>query len=159
MHGLRAHAGRRRQAAGADAGDGPAAELERVLYAQQLALFAPHAAPAAAHLPLLLATLRSRQPALRRAAAATLRHLAGAGLGRGENARPAQRCCAAAPLLLRARFGHNKGHLPHGAHRVMLAAPRHEPRCRERRVLYGACRGPGACCRYGRSMRGSAAQG
>ncbi len=107
---------RRRQAAGADAGDGPAAELERVLYAQQLALFAPHAAPAAAHLPLLLATLRSRQPALRRAAAATLRHLAGAGLGRGENARAAQRCCAAAPLLLRARFGHNKGHLPRGAH-------------------------------------------
>ena len=64
-------------AAGAAGGDAAAAGLERVLYAQQLALFAPHAAPAAAHLPLLLATLRSRQPALRRAAAATLRHLAG----------------------------------------------------------------------------------
>jgi hypothetical protein len=53
------------------------AELERVLYAQMLIIFAPHAVPAAAHLPLLLATLGSRQPALRRAAADTLRHLAG----------------------------------------------------------------------------------
>ena len=53
------------------------AELERVLYAQMLILFAPHAVPAAAHLPLLLATLNSRQPALRKAAADTLRHLSG----------------------------------------------------------------------------------
>ncbi|KAK9838575.1 hypothetical protein WJX81_008486 [Elliptochloris bilobata] len=63
-------------AGGLPGGDDAAAGLERVLYAQQLALFAPHAAPAVAHLPLLLATLRSRQPALRRAAVATLRHLA-----------------------------------------------------------------------------------
>ena len=48
-------------ATGAAGGDDAAAGLERVLYAQQLALFAPHAAPAAAHLPLLLGTLRSRQ--------------------------------------------------------------------------------------------------
>ncbi len=53
------------------------AELERVLYAQMLILFAPHAVAAASHLPLLLATLHSRQPALRKAAADTLRHLAG----------------------------------------------------------------------------------
>ena len=52
------------------------AELETVLYAQMLALFAPHAVRAERHLPLLLATLTSRQPALRRAAAATLRHFA-----------------------------------------------------------------------------------
>ena len=52
------------------------AELETVLYAQMLALFAPHAVRVARHLPLLLATLTSRQPALRRAAAATLRHFA-----------------------------------------------------------------------------------
>ena len=52
------------------------AELETVLYAQMLALFAPHAVRTASHLPLLLATLTSRQPSLRRAAAATLRHLA-----------------------------------------------------------------------------------
>lgn len=53
------------------------AELERVLYAQMLILFAPHAVPAIAHVPLLLATLGSRQPGLRKAAADTLRHLAG----------------------------------------------------------------------------------
>lgn len=53
------------------------ASLERVLYAQMLVLFAPAATPAASHLPLLLTTLQSRQPALRRAAADTLRHLAG----------------------------------------------------------------------------------
>lgn len=53
------------------------AELERVLYAQMLILFAPHAVPAIAHVPLLLSTLKSRQPALRKAAADTLRHLAG----------------------------------------------------------------------------------
>jgi hypothetical protein len=52
------------------------AELETVLYAQMLALFAPHAVRVVRHLPLLLATLTSRQPALRRAAAATLRHFA-----------------------------------------------------------------------------------
>ena len=53
------------------------AELERVLYAQMLILFAPHASHSAAHVPLLLGTLKSRQPALRKAAADTLRHLAG----------------------------------------------------------------------------------
>ena len=57
-------------------GDITAAELETVLYAQMLILFAPHAVPAPSHLPLLLANLASRQPALRQAAAATLRHLA-----------------------------------------------------------------------------------
>ncbi len=57
-------------------GDVTAAELETVLYAQMLILFAPHAVPAPSHLPLLLANLASRQPALRQAAAATLRHLA-----------------------------------------------------------------------------------
>ena len=57
-------------------GDVMAAELETVLYAQMLILFAPHAVPAPSHLPLLLANLASRQPALRQAAAATLRHLA-----------------------------------------------------------------------------------
>eukprot|EP00887_Chlorella_sp_A99_P005661 scaffold1.g5661.t1 len=58
------------------ASDAVAAALESVLYAQMLVLFAPGAVPAASHLPLLVATLGSRQPALRRAAAATLRHLA-----------------------------------------------------------------------------------
>ena len=57
--------------------DGTAAELERVLYAQMLVLFAPQAVATAAHMPLLTATLRASQPALRQAAAATLRHLAG----------------------------------------------------------------------------------
>lgn len=52
------------------------AQLETVLYAQMLALFAPHTVAPASLLPLLLATLTSRQPSLRRAAAATLRHLA-----------------------------------------------------------------------------------
>ena len=51
-------------------------ELERVLFAQQLVLFAPKAVPAQKHLPLLVGTLlRCSRPALRRAAAATLRHL------------------------------------------------------------------------------------
>lgn len=58
-------------------GNAMAAELERVLYAQMLVLFAPQAVPAAAHLPLLVHTLQAAQPALRQAAAATLRHLAG----------------------------------------------------------------------------------
>ena len=53
------------------------AELERVFYAQMLIIFAPHAVPAIAHVPLLLSTLKSRQPALRKAAADTMRHLAG----------------------------------------------------------------------------------
>lgn len=48
----------------------------QVLFAQQLILFAPGAVPTAKHLPLLLLTLSSSRPALRRAAAATLRHLA-----------------------------------------------------------------------------------
>ncbi|KAL3149121.1 hypothetical protein ABBQ32_001960 [Trebouxia sp. C0010 RCD-2024] len=53
-----------------------AGELEGVLYIQSLILFAPQAVPAEAHLPMLLPPLASRHPALRRAAAATLRHLA-----------------------------------------------------------------------------------
>lgn len=53
-----------------------AAEMETVLYAQMLALFAPQTVRGASHVAPLLATLCSRQPALRRAAADTLRHLA-----------------------------------------------------------------------------------
>ena len=56
--------------------DWVAGELEGVLYIQSLILFAPQAVPAEAHLPMLLPPLASRHPALRRAAAATLRHLA-----------------------------------------------------------------------------------
>lgn len=48
----------------------------QVLFAQQLILFAPGAVPTAKHLPLLLFTLTSSRPALRRSAAATLRHMA-----------------------------------------------------------------------------------
>ena len=50
--------------------DAAAAALETVSYAQMLVLFAPQAVPAIAHLPLLLDTLPSRQPSLRRWAAA-----------------------------------------------------------------------------------------
>ncbi len=46
--------------------DAAAAALETVSYAQMLVLFAPQAVPAIAHLPLLLDTLPSRQPNLRR---------------------------------------------------------------------------------------------
>ena len=46
--------------------DAAAAALETVSYAQMLVLFAPQAVPATAHLPLLLDTLPSRQPTLRR---------------------------------------------------------------------------------------------
>lgn len=73
------------------------AELERVLYAQMLILFAPNAVPAVAHVPLLLATLRSLQPALRKAAADTLRHLAGQQRlmpGQGNDSLPLARTCA-----------------------------------------------------------------
>ena len=48
--------------------DAAAAALEIVSYAQMLVLFAPQAVPATAHLPLLLDTLPSRQPNLRRQA-------------------------------------------------------------------------------------------
>lgn len=51
-------------------------ELEQVLFAQQLILFAPDAVPPTKHLPLLLLTLSSSRPTLRKAAAATLWHLA-----------------------------------------------------------------------------------
>lgn len=51
-------------------------ELEQVLFAQQLILFAPGAVPPTKHLPLLLLTLSSSRPTLRKAAAATLWHLA-----------------------------------------------------------------------------------
>jgi hypothetical protein len=66
-------------AAGVDGARGLAAtcsELEQVLFAQQLILFAPNAVPPTKHLPLLLMTLRSSRPTLRKAAAATLWHLA-----------------------------------------------------------------------------------
>ena len=56
--------------------DWMAGELEGVLYIQSLILFAPQAVPSSAHLPFLLPPLASRHPALRRAAAATLRHMA-----------------------------------------------------------------------------------
>lgn len=52
------------------------AALENVLFAQQIILFAPRAVPAKKHIPLLQATLSSKRGALRRVAAATLRHLA-----------------------------------------------------------------------------------
>jgi len=48
----------------------------QVLFTQQLVLFAPHAVPPRKYTPLLLTTLTSKRPALRRAAAATLCHLA-----------------------------------------------------------------------------------
>lgn len=51
-------------------------ELEQVLFAQQLILFAPGAVPPTKHLPLLLLTLSTSRPTLRKAAAATLWHLA-----------------------------------------------------------------------------------
>ena len=51
------------------------AALESVLYAQMLVLFAPLALPTSQHIQVLVATLPSRQPQLRRAAARTLRHL------------------------------------------------------------------------------------
>eukprot|EP00899_Mesostigma_viride_P021582 jgi/Mesvir1/29425/Mv23005-RA.1 len=51
------------------------AQLECVLYAQQLVLLAPQAVPAFSHIPMLRATLCSRQPALRAAAVVTLQHL------------------------------------------------------------------------------------
>lgn len=57
-----------------------AAQLETVLYAQMLILFAPQASSLDRHLPLLMSCLASRQPALRQAAASTLHHLAGATL-------------------------------------------------------------------------------
>lgn len=47
-----------------------------MLFAQQLILFAPGAVPPTKHLPLLLLTLSSSRPTLRKAAAATLWHLA-----------------------------------------------------------------------------------
>lgn len=65
----------------------------QVLFAQQLILFAPGAVPAAKHLPLLLATLTSSRPALRRAAAATLQHLA------ERNPTGLAEACIEAPLL------------------------------------------------------------
>ena len=52
-----------------------ASALESVLYAQMLVLFAPTALPTSQHIRVLVATLPSRQPQLRRAAADTLRHL------------------------------------------------------------------------------------
>ncbi|KAL4528840.1 hypothetical protein Ndes2437A_g03376 [Nannochloris sp. 'desiccata'] len=56
--------------------DSLASSLQSVLYAQMLVLFAPLALPAAQHVAVLVGTLPSRQPQLRKAAADTLRHLA-----------------------------------------------------------------------------------
>eukprot|EP00803_Ostreobium_quekettii_P010737 evm.model.scf_1340.1 EVM.evm.TU.scf_1340.1 scf_1340:1414-16767(-) len=56
--------------------DTAAAQLELVLYAQQLIMFAPQAVPPGKHIPLLLGALSSPFPSLRHAAALTLRHLA-----------------------------------------------------------------------------------
>ncbi|CAI5959281.1 unnamed protein product, partial [Closterium sp. NIES-65] len=53
----------------------PAAQLECVLYTQQLVLFAPQAMPLHHHVTTLRATLTSRQPSLRFAAISTLRHM------------------------------------------------------------------------------------
>ena len=50
--------------------------LESVLYVQMLVLFVPRALTTAQHVSVLVGTLPSRQPALRRAAADTLRHIA-----------------------------------------------------------------------------------
>ena len=50
--------------------------LQSVLYAQMLVLFVPKALTTAQHVKVLVDTLPSRQPYLRRAAADTLRHLA-----------------------------------------------------------------------------------
>ena len=57
--------------------DAAAAALETVSYAQMLVLFAPQAVPATAHLPLLLDTLPSRQPNLRRQENLMITHTAG----------------------------------------------------------------------------------
>lgn len=59
-----------------DPGDALSAALEAVLYAQMLVLFAPNAIPASHHVAVLLGTLPSKRPQLRKAAADTLRHLA-----------------------------------------------------------------------------------
>lgn len=53
----------------------PAALLECILYTQQLVLFAPQALPVHTHVQTLRPILSSRQPSLRQAAVATLRHL------------------------------------------------------------------------------------
>jgi hypothetical protein len=52
-----------------------ACELQAVLFAQQVILFAPADVAGAKHVPMLAATLLSRRPALRGAAAGTLFHL------------------------------------------------------------------------------------
>ena len=82
---LAASSGRATSARGAwpgagGTGDAPGAGLQAVLFTQALALFAPGAAPAGAHAPLLLdAAVRSPSRRARRAAAATLRHMAERG--------------------------------------------------------------------------------
>lgn len=53
-----------------------AGALQSVLYIQMLVLFAPKASKTADHVSILVETLPSKQPYLRRAAADTLRHLA-----------------------------------------------------------------------------------
>eukprot|EP00850_Spirogloea_muscicola_P013780 SM000095S24994 [mRNA] locus=s95:314510:331395:- [translate_table: standard] len=54
----------------------PAVQLECILYTQQLVLFAPQALSVHSHVLVLQPMLSSRQPSLRQAAVATLRHLA-----------------------------------------------------------------------------------
>jgi len=56
--------------------DSLASALESVLYAQMLVLFAPAALPASQHVAVLIGTLPSHHPQLRKAASDTLRHLA-----------------------------------------------------------------------------------
>ena len=56
-----------------------ACQLEAALFLQQLAIFAPRAAPPARLVPRLRPVLVSGQPQLRRAAVVTLRHLCEAG--------------------------------------------------------------------------------
>ncbi|KAH9566013.1 hypothetical protein CY35_04G109200 [Sphagnum magellanicum] len=56
-------------------GEEPATLLECVMFTQQLALFAPQAVSVHLHVQTLRPSLSSRQPTLRQAAVATLRHL------------------------------------------------------------------------------------
>lgn len=56
--------------------DALSSSLEVVLYAQMMALFAPKALPTATHVAVLIATLPSKQPKIRKAVADTLRHVA-----------------------------------------------------------------------------------
>ena len=56
--------------------DAVASALESVFYSQMLVLFAPNAWPTSQHISVLVSTLPSRQPQLRKVAVDTLRHIA-----------------------------------------------------------------------------------